>query len=67
MFYLQAISISGFDSAGDYLAVALGSKTLKAHKTTRVTDDMSIGSLYGLFLICKMALHRFEESRVVVS
>jgi hypothetical protein len=65
MFYSEAISVARFDCAGDYLAVAVVSKALEAHKTTGVIDGEPIGSFYGLFVVGKTSLHGFEEGGVI--
>jgi len=62
VFYLKAISVSGFDFPGDYLAVALGCKVLKAHKATPAIHNIVISLLDGIFLASEISVHLFEKS-----
>lgn len=62
VFYLKAISVSGFDFPGDYLTVALGCKVLKAHKAALAIHNIVISLFDGIFLAREILVHLFEKS-----
>jgi len=61
VFYLKTIPVSGFDFFGNYLAVALGCKVLKAHEAACRVYNVLIYYFYRSFLAGKIVRHLFEK------
>jgi hypothetical protein len=60
--YLKPVSISNFDFVGDYLAVALGCKVLKAHEAASHVQSIVISFFYSIFLAIEISVHLFEKN-----